>query len=163
MPRSKHAPSTIQAREREAEAVRLRARGHSFDDIGRRLGVARQSAWRMVDRAMDRAAGDLAASVGRLRMLEAAKLDAAADAIFSTVLDGDLSAHRTWLANRGRHATLLGLDAHTAPMTTRGDVQVMVNTAPPWDGAGASAARVVSRDEVLTLPEPDALPEPRLA
>ncbi len=162
--KSKHAPTTIQAREREAEAVRLRAVGHSFDDIGRRLGVARQSAWRIVDRAMDRAATDLSASVGRLRMMEAAKLDAAAESIFPAVLGGDLNAHRTWLMNRGRHASLLALDMQAPTGNASSDVQVTINTAPPWNRPGPQrVGSVVPYDDVLMLPDPDALPEPPFA
>jgi hypothetical protein len=112
---------------------------------------------------MDRAAGDLSANVGRLRMMEAAKLDAAADAIFARVLDGDLNAHRTWLANRGRHATLLGLDAREAGGGSMGDVQVTINTAPPWDRSSMGAPLVVEHEAVLAPPAPDSYPEPPFA
>lgn len=162
MGKSKHAPSTIEARDREAEAVRLRAEGYSFHEIGVRLGVARQSAWRMVDRAMERQAGALSDGVGRLRAMEAERLDAAARAVMPAVLDGDLRAQDVWLRNRTRYATLLGLDARSsaAPSSTEQQV-VVVNTAVPWmNGGAATALPPATSDLVLTPPDPESLIEP---
>ena len=96
---SKNAPVRVTAREREISALRLRAEGCTYEEIGRRLGVAKQSAWEAVDRGMARSADELRERGAEVRALEAERLDAAAAAIWPKVMDGDLRAQETWLRN----------------------------------------------------------------
>ena len=129
---SKNAPVLVTAREREISALRFRAEGCTYEEIGRRLGVAKQSAWEAVDRAMTRSGEELRDRAAEVRALEAERLDAAAAAIWPKVMDGDLRAQDTWLRNRSRYAGLLGLDVRDAgtPMV-RGSVSI--NVVPPWE------------------------------
>ena len=129
---SKNAPVLVTAREREVSALRFRAEGCTYEEIGRRLGITKQSAWEAVDRAMTRSGEELRDRAAQVRALEAERLDAAAAAIWSKVMDGDLRAHDTWLRNRSRYATLLGLDVRDAG-TPLVNGPVSINVAPPWE------------------------------
>ena len=72
-----------------------------------------------------------------LRAVEAAKLDAAADAIWQMVEAGDLRAQSVWLKNRGRYADLLGLDL-------RPDLPEVKNMGTFVIGAGATPDQIAS-------------------
>ena len=135
---SKNAPVLVTAREREISALRFRAEGCTYEEIGRRLGVAKQSAWEAVDRAMARSGEELRDRAAEVRALEAERLDAAAAAIWPKVMDGDLRAQDTWLRNRSRYATLLGLDVRDAgtPLVSG---PVSINVVPPWETQGAAS------------------------
>ena len=132
---SHHAPVSVTSRERELEALRFRAEGCTFDEIGRRLGITTQSAWEAVARAMARNAEAIREQADEVRVLEAERLDAAASAIWPKVMDGDLRAQDTWLRNRSRYATLLGLDVRDmgTPLVSG---PVSINVVPPWEAMG---------------------------
>ena len=150
---SKNAPVLVTAREREISALRFRAEGCTYEEIGRRLGVAKQSAWEAVDRAMTRSGEELRDKAAQVRALEAERLDAAAAAIWPKVMDGDLRAQDTWLRNRSRYAGLLGLDVRDAgtPMV-RGSVSI--NVVPPWEQTGRPT--LSAPHEASALPAPEA-------
>ena len=135
---SKNAPVRVTAREREISALRLRAEGCTYEEIGRRLGVAKQSAWEAVDRAMTRSADELRERGAEVRALEAERLDAAAAAIWPKVMDGDLRAQETWLRNRTRYSSLVGLDVRHESAVFTDDRLVNIITAPPWERGAAS-------------------------
>ncbi len=153
---SKNAPVLVTAREREVSALRFRAEGCTYEEIGRRLGITKQSAWEAVGRAMARNAEAIREQADEVRVLEAERLDAAASAIWPKVMEGDLRAQDTWLRNRSRYATLLGLDVRDAgaPLVSG---PVSINVAPPWE---AGVASVVEHEAVLAPPAPDSYPEP---
>ena len=150
----------VTSRERELQALRFRAEGCTFDEIGRRLGITKQSAWEAVARAMARNAEAIREQADEVRAMEAERLDAAAAAIWPKVMDGDLRAQDTWLRNRSRYATLLGLDVRDAgtPLVSG---PVSINVVPPWESKGV--ASVVEHQDVLPVPNPDAYAEPPFA
>jgi hypothetical protein len=121
----------IDAAERDAQALELRADGLSFRQLGRQLGCSTTTAYRRVSRGLDRTVREPA---DRLRALELHRLDqqqAAATAVLRTrhvliqggrpVLDQQgrpypdhgpiLAAIATLLRIAERRAKLLGLDA----------------------------------------------------
>ena len=142
---SRHAPVIVTSRERELQALRFRAEGCTFDEIGRRLGITKQSAWEAIARAMARNAEAIREQADEVRVMEAERLDAAAAAIWPKVMDGDLRAQDTWLRNRSRYATLLGLDVRDAgtPLVSG---PVSINVVPPDAPRGSRAGGGVWRD-----------------
>ena len=160
---SKNAPVLVTSREREVESLRLRAEGCTYDEIGRRLGIAKQSAWEAVDRAMTRVADEMRERVAEVRVLEAARLDAAASAIWSKVLEGDLRAHETWLRNRTRYSSLFGLDARQEPVALADNRTVNIVLSPPWEREARDTEPLMldeAIDEALLVPDPESFPEP---
>ena len=63
---------TLETAERDAEAARLRGRGLSFAEIGKQLGMSRQSATVAVKRALADVVGEVA---GEVRDIELGRLD----------------------------------------------------------------------------------------
>jgi|GEM_PF-1552761 len=109
---------------------------------------------------MARNADAIREQAGEVRVLEAERLDAAASAIWPKVMDGDLRAQDTWLRNRSRNATLLGLDVRDAgtPLISG---PVSINVVPPWDAQ--HGASVVEHEDTPVPPDPQSLPEPPFA
>ena len=142
---SKNAPVLVTAREREVSALRFRAEGCTYEEIGRRLGITKQSAWEAVDRAMTRSGEELRDRAAQVRALEAERLDAAASAIWPKVLDGDLRAHDTWLRNRSRYSSLLGLDMRETGTPHVSD-RVTITAVPPWERGAACVQSVIEHD-----------------
>jgi hypothetical protein len=103
-------PRRVRARERDRRAVELRAAGLTFAAIGAELGVTGEAARQAVNRALEATAHSIAKEAGRLRALEAERLDRAAAVLLPEVEAGSLRAHEVWLRNRTRYAALLGLD-----------------------------------------------------
>ena len=68
----------------------------------RERGIAKQSAWQAVDRAMTPVAGEMQERFVEVRVLEAPPLDAGTSEIGSKVFEGGLAAHKTWLRNRAK-------------------------------------------------------------
>ena len=72
------------------------------------LGLAgRSSAWKIVQRGLQRAPAE---SAEDLRTLEAARLDALQSAVWQLAIDGDIKATTAVLRIMERRARLLGLD-----------------------------------------------------
>jgi hypothetical protein len=99
---------------RREDALRRRAEGQSFEEIGAALGVSRQRAYAIVRRALEAHAADFRQNVEAVRAGEALKLDRAAAALLPQVLAGNFRAQETWLKNRGAYARLLGLELQPA-------------------------------------------------
>lgn len=116
--------------DRDARALALRSRGLSFRAIGQELGVSHVAAQKCLRRALDRAAKQIAEHAPEVRAAEAAKLDEAAQAILPRVLEGDARAQDTWLRNRQRYASLLGLDLRPPDVTVDQSQNVIV--LPAW-------------------------------
>jgi predicted DNA-binding protein (UPF0251 family) len=106
-----------QVREREAKALRLRAEGATYDEIGRQLGVSRPMAARVVHRALDRVVREPA---NHLIALECTRLDLLTKAHMPKALAGSARAAEIVLRVMERRARLLGLDA-----PVRSEVHVM--------------------------------------
>lgn len=110
--------------------MRLRTRGLSFPKIAAELGCSVGTAHNSLKRAMERAIVEINEHAPALRAAEAQKLEDAAQAIFPRVLEGDARAHDTWLRNRARYASLLGLDLKPPDVTVDQSQNVIV--LPAW-------------------------------
>ena len=139
-------PARVLARERDLGALGLRARGLTFVEIGERLGVSKQTAHDAVQRGLALRTEEIRERADELRAAEAAKLDAAAQAIWPMVAAGDLRAQSVWLKNRSRYADLLGLDLRPPDVNEVGPVFHVIDARPPWERPGHPDYK---RDEVV--------------
>ena len=108
---AKNAPVRVRARVREEQALALRAEGLSYQKIGDRMGVARATAYKWVNRALDRLLERLPEEAARVRRLELERLDAMQRALWDQAMGGDVKAINTILRIMERRAKLLALDA----------------------------------------------------
>ena len=119
--RSPTSVAKVRGTENALEAVRLRAQGHSFREIGTVLGMSGPGAHAALKRGLQDKANEIAEAAGEFRALESERLDAAAQALWAKVVAGQERAQEVWLRNRTRFATLNGLDMrpeqHEAPTT----------------------------------------------
>jgi hypothetical protein len=95
---------------RGVEALELRLAGHSFAEIGRRMGVSGARAFALVRGELDRLNAQRSEDATELRAIEEARLDKLLSAVWDAALAGDLKAVSTALAILQRRARLLGLD-----------------------------------------------------
>lgn len=115
--KQKTRPAQIRTEERQAEALRLRKRGVTFEEIAHQVGYATPSgAYEAVKSAM---AKTLREPADELRQLELARLDSMLEAIIEKVLSGDLDAIGTALRISERRSRLLGLDRRETPIKTK--------------------------------------------
>jgi hypothetical protein len=102
----------LTATEKQAEALRLRKQGKSFDEIATLLGYSSKSgAHKAVLSALQKT---LSEPAEELRTLECARLDAALAAIWPQVESGDIDAIYAMLKVSKRRSELLGLDGAQA-------------------------------------------------
>ena len=100
---------SIQAQERQLQALELRKAGATYEAIAERLGYAdRSGAFRAVTSALK---ATLREPADELRTLELERLDSALLAIWRQVQAGDLHAIDRLVRLAERRAKLLGLDA----------------------------------------------------
>lgn len=104
-------PRRLTAAERKNKAVRMRQAGASYEAIGKKLGVSRQAAWRMVDRALTRTERDTSELAERVRQIELLRLDRLLSSIWPAAMKGSYLAHDRVYKNMERRARYLGLDA----------------------------------------------------
>lgn len=103
-------PRMITAKQRRAEAVKLRTIGLTFEQIGERLGITKQAAHKTVTRALQDMSGKLSETTSDLITLEKERLDRMQFAVWPGVLNGNLGAIDKALHIMERRAKLLGLD-----------------------------------------------------
>ena len=95
--------------EKQAEALRLRKAGKTFEQIAQALGYTnRGTAYQLVMQALK---ATIQEPADDLRKLEAERLDALLDALWPTAIAGKWLAVDRCLAIMDRRAKLLGLDA----------------------------------------------------
>lgn len=109
MKRPRGKPVTPETLLRQAEVVKLRRGGMTWDMIAQRLGYADPSGARNAYVAASQRI--IAEDVGEIRNLEAERLDMAQAAIWGKVMNGDLQAVQTLIRLMERRSRLLGLDA----------------------------------------------------
>ena len=121
----------VATRQREIEAIGLRTEGFAYSEIAIRLGFAsKSSAWKAVQRGLDRVEVEEAL---RLRRLEGLRLDRLQRALWPAAMKGDVKAVQAILRIMERRARMFGLDGEEID----------------WDAALARAAE----DAGLTEPE----------
>lgn len=115
---------TPEVLEREAEVLKLRRAGLTFDMIAKRVGYADASGAHL---AYERACKRIVyAEVEQVRKEEQDRLDIAQAAVWAGVLQGDIPSITALIRIMDRRAKLLGLD-----MPTRVQQEVTV-----WNGDG---------------------------
>ena len=101
----------VKANDRHIQALELRKAGVSYQRIAEALGFnSPQAAWKAVNSALKKTVQEPADEV---RKLEVERLDAAAQAIYPSVKQGQYGAIDRWLKIMERRAKLLGLDMPT--------------------------------------------------
>lgn len=108
---------------KQRQALALRTRGMSYDDIAQELNITRDEAIRLVQECLHTTPEVTYGDTVALRQLEASRLDVALQAIWSQVETGNLGAINTLLKISARRARLLGLDMperHFLQATTAG-------------------------------------------
>jgi hypothetical protein len=146
----KTAPAVISAKERAAEALRLRKAGCGFDEIARKAGYAsRQAAHDAVRRAIREI---LREPVEELVALDVERLDQLWQANFPAALEGDAQALAGCLRIMERRAKLLGLDAAAQKeqeQAERPQTVMLVPhfaTAAEWERAAVEQQAKLKRD-----------------
>jgi hypothetical protein len=116
--RAKTSPDSIKAAERQAEAMRLRRSGATFESIAKACGYSNASgAFVAVRAGLDKA---LREPADELRQLEADRLDELLESVYSRALGGDGDALAATLKICERRARLFGLDRRDAPIKVDG-------------------------------------------
>ncbi len=92
-------------------ALELRRAGHSYDAIGRKIGLSRSRAHALVQLGMEEARQQIVASADDLRAEELSRLDGMLAKIYPKAGKGDVAAIDRVLKIGERRARLLGLDA----------------------------------------------------
>jgi predicted DNA-binding protein (UPF0251 family) len=92
-------------------AMELRLAGMSYRQIGDKMGVSQQSAFRYVKTAIKSIQKDYAEKAHELVTIDLAKLKQIELAMYGKVMKGDLNAIDKLLKVMERRARLLGLDA----------------------------------------------------
>lgn len=129
----------VETVERRVLALNMRRAGATYATIGAALGIAENSALRLVQRALNAMQRESADGV---RRMELERLDAMWAAAWPGIELGDPAAIRSGISIMERRAKLLGLDAPT---------QTQV--------AQISEVQVVFVDDPIAAPEPDATPD----
>lgn len=91
------------------EALRLRARGMSYRDIGKELGIGRDTSRRYVQNALNALAEERAEETALTRMVLAERLGMVYTALADKVKDGDLPSIDRWIMAIKTEARLFGI------------------------------------------------------
>lgn len=95
---------------RRQQALAMRMAGASLEQIGERLGIAPNTASKLINTTLESV---ITHDVEQQRALENARLDRAQAAIWNDVVTGDLKALRSFLAISAHRAKINGLFAPT--------------------------------------------------
>ena len=107
------APNQIDTALGRSTALKLRAEGLSYKQIGEKLGVSHQTAHNWVTSALEEIRTDTNESVVVVRQLESERLDRLLTQCFEAAEKGSLDALNAVLKIMERRAKLQGLDAPT--------------------------------------------------
>lgn len=110
MARSKANKQTINASNRQVEALRLRAAGMNYEEIGEKMGIPKGSAYRCVMKALALLRENVKEEADQVRTLELQRLDNMFRHAFEAIEKGDIRAIDQALRCMVRRAKLLGLD-----------------------------------------------------
>jgi hypothetical protein len=150
VPESKLSPRALTAQVKEQQALDRRLAGHTFDAIAQQLGYAsRSSAYRAVERALQRIRVQADQTAETLRALEDARYDRLLRAIEAQVQQGDLAAVDRALRISKARRELWGLD-----VPTRVDVELspaMQALLSGWEAWPQPGAALVGEAHMQTL------------
>lgn len=97
--------------ERDANIVRLRKAGYSYDEIGAQVGLTKGAISKILHRYMDGHYSRTAEDIDSLVATEQARLDQLWRGIYPAAMSGNLGAVDRCIKIMERRARLLGLDA----------------------------------------------------
>lgn len=143
---SPKAPRRVKSKERQRQALNYRLGGLTFDAIGEKIGVTRQAAAILVEKALADTQDEVNMAADELRKVELRRLDTAQSAIWGDVLKGDVQAVAALMRIMDRRAKYQGLDAPTRAnvQVTEGDIDAII---------AAELARIAAeREGDTTLP-----------
>lgn len=109
--RRETAKSMTLAKQRENDALAMRTRGCTYDQISTALGISRQGAADCVKRALAALKSDTEEKAEEVRDLELRRLDRMLQIAESAAESGDISAIDRVLRIQERRSKYLGLDA----------------------------------------------------
>jgi DNA-binding CsgD family transcriptional regulator len=118
MPRPSNHPIDVQAREREEEALSLRIKGYTFQEIGNALEMTLEGARQCVKRGLAKLDGEIKDVAADVRDLEVARLDVIIKVLWAQVEAGDVQVIDRVLKIQERRARYLGLDKKEAEAPT---------------------------------------------
>lgn len=98
---------------RRKSALQLRTEGFTFEEIGRRLGITRQAAHKLVQTELVAVADENRDLAGHVLEGELERVDFVLRSLAPKVEKGDPKAAQAYLRAMERRARLLGLDAPT--------------------------------------------------
>ncbi len=114
-PRSKTAPTTLTAKEKQITALEMRKAGATFEKIATAVGCGTTQAHRYVTQALRELAEKISETAQELRSLEAQRLDALLLGLWGKATKGDHAAVNAALRIMERRARLFGLDTLPQP------------------------------------------------
>lgn len=132
-----NAKKQVQAREREAQAVKLRIAGYTLERIGEALGITHEGARKALKRALARTEEETTEQVSYLRELERQRLEWAMSAISPLVQKGNLTAIETYRKLSESLRRLMGLDA-PVKAEVKSDEKLEITIRKASDAAGNS-------------------------
>lgn len=162
--------SEVKAAERRLEAVRLRAEGLSYRQIGERLQVSYTQAHNDVRAGLKSLHGKLGERMEEYVRLELERLEMPLSVLAKQVLGGDLDALEQWRKLSESRRKLLGLDAaekHIVTLDVDREIDQLLAQlagtregeapeAPARAGGDAAGGRAEPPvDEAAAGPEPD--------
>ena len=122
-PRSKTAPTTLTAREKQITALELRKAGGTFEKIAQALGCGKSQAHRYVTKGLQELCEKTRETAEQLRALENYRLDRMLLALSPKIEKGDVPAINAALRIMERRAKLYALDVQ--PMEVEHEPQVV--------------------------------------
>jgi hypothetical protein len=103
-------PAVVQSAERQARAVELRIKGHTYAAIGADLGITTAGAHKLVRKALELKRAQVGRLTEELRATDNARLEAAVKGLMPAVEQGNPRAVLSLVAVLARRAKLMGLD-----------------------------------------------------
>lgn len=128
---SKRSPKNTVSAQRELEALRLRALGHSFDEIGAALGITRQGATKAYDRGMAGLKEETKKAAEHALEMELFRCDLLQKGLMPAATAGETHAALAALRVMDRRAKYLGLDAPSKSEITGKDGEALGVFAMP--------------------------------
>lgn len=114
----------VKGRQNEEQALALRRAGHNYAEIGRRLGISRQSARDVVIRAYQQLSEEIAEETAKARDVEIDRNDAILTAWWDLAQQGDEKAAGVVLKALAQRHKILGLE--------QTKVDATVNASDDW-------------------------------
>ncbi len=153
-------PTEAARLKRRKTALQLRIEGKTFEQIGRALGITKQSAHESVGRELELAARDTRAHAQHALQLELDRVDFVLRSLTPAVVRADPKAAQAYLKAMERRSKLLGLDK-----PERHEVATVGASDPSTIHArlGAIAARAAGAGTAGAAgdPDPGAAGDPR--